>query len=158
MLGRLSIEAAVSRATADDLGAIAAAAARFDRPNDFKDVDQVVAGVVDFQRAVSAASHNPILLSLETFLLALVTEVQQKSLSSRGVRFWRVRTVEFQPHRVAILDGLRSGEPAKARAAIDGYFDAQRARFEQDDTLRGLNLASPKLVTIVAEMVRQSKD
>ncbi len=158
LLGRHSVEAAATRATAADLDAVAVAAARFERPNDLKDVDQVVAGILDFQRAVSSASHNPILLSLETFLLALLNEVQLNALSSRGIRFWRARAVEFQPHRVAILAGLRSGEPAQARAAMDRYFEAQQARFEQDASLRGLNLSSPKLVTIVSEMVRQSKE
>lgn len=158
LLGRHSAEAAAARATAEDLEAIAAAAARFERLNDLKTVNQVVAGVIEFQRAVSAASHNPILLSLETFLLALLNEVQLKSLSSRGIRFWRARAVEFQPHRVAILSGIRSRDPAEARAAMDRYFEAQRARFEQDASLRGLVLSSPKLVTIVSDMVRLSKE
>ena len=158
LLGRHSIEAAARHATEEDIAAISAATARFDRPNDLKDVDQVVTGVLDYQRAVSAASHKPILQSLEAFLLALLHEVQIKSLASRGVRFWRARALEFQPHRVAILEGLRSGDPAAAREAMDRYFDAQRARFEQDETLRSLNLSSPKLITIVSDMVRQSRD
>ena len=158
LLGRHSVEAAATRATAADLDTIAAAAARFERPNELKDVNQVVAGILNFQRAVSAASHSPILVSLEAFLLALLNEVQLKSLSSRGVRFWRSRAVEFQPHRVDILAGLRSGEPTEAWAAMDRYFEAQRARFEQDASLRGLNLSSPKLIAIVSEMVRQSKN
>lgn len=158
LLGRHSIEVAAARATPEDLAAIAATAARFDRPNDLKDVGQVIAGVIDFQRAVSAAAHNPILQSLEAFLLALLNEVQFKSLSARGIRFWRARALEFQPHRIAILEGIRSGDPAQARGAMDRYFDAQRARFEQDESLRSLNLASPKLVTIVSDMVRQSRN
>ena len=158
VLGRHSIGAAVLRATAEDLGAIDLARARFKRPAELKDVDQVIAAILDFQRAVSAASHNPILYSLEGFLLALLNEVQVKSLTGRGIRFWRARALEFQPHRTAILEGLQSREPSVARLAMDRYFDAQRARFEQDKTLRSLNLSSPKLVTIVSEMVRQSRD
>ena len=158
VLGRHSIGAAVLRATAEDLGAIDLARARFERPGELKDVDQVIAAILDFQRAVSAASHNPILYSLEGFLLALLNEVQVKSLTGRGIRFWRARALEFQPHRIAILEGLQSREPSVARLAMDRYFDAQRARFEQDETLRSLNLSSPKLVTIVSELVRQSRD
>ena len=158
LLGRHSVEVAARRATPEDIAAIEAATARFERPNDLKEVEQVVAGVVDFQRAVSAAAHSPILQSLEAFLLALLNEVQVKSLSARGIRFWRARALEFQPHRIAILAGIRSGDPAQAREAMDHYFDAQRARFDQDEALRSINLASPKLVTIVSDMVRQSKD
>ncbi len=158
LLGRHSIEAAAVRAKDDDIAAVAAATARFDRPGELKEVEDVIAGIIDFQRAVSAAAHNPILQSLEAFLLALLNEVQAKSFNGRGIRFWRARALEFQPHRVAILDGIRSRDPARAREAMDRYFDAQRTRFEQDETLRSINLASPKLVTIVSDMVRQSRD
>ena len=158
LLGRHSIEAAAVHATPDDIAAIEAASARFDRPTELKDVGQVIGGVIDFQRAVSAAAHKPILQSLEAFLLALLNEVQFKALSSKGIRFWRARALEFQPHRVAILEGILSRDATKARAAMDRYFEAQRARFEADETLSSLNLSSPKLVTIVSDMVRLSKD
>ena len=158
VLGRHSIELAAVNATAADIATIEAASARFENPSDLKDMDQVIAYVIDFQRVLSAASHNPILQSLEAFLLALLNEVQVKSLTGRGIRFWRTRALEFQPHRLAILEGIRLGDPAAARRAMDRYFEAQRARFEQEEALRSINLASPKLVTIVSDMVRQSRD
>jgi len=158
VLGLYSIEAAATNATADDVEAIEKAAARFNDAAEFKDVNQVIAHVIDFQRLVSDASHNPILRSLEAFLLALLNEVQVKSLSSRNVRFWRERALEFQPHRLAIVKGIRARNPVAAKRAMERYFQAQRRRFEQDETLRSLNLASPKLVTIVSDMVRQSRD
>ena len=158
VLGRHSIEAAAVNATAEDIAAIEAASARFDRPGDLKDIGQVIACVIDFQRVLSAASHNSILQSLEAFLLALLNEVQVKSLTGRGIRFWRARALDFQAHRVAILEGLRSGNAVAARSAMDRYFEAQRARFDQDEALRSINFASPKLVTIVSDMVRHSRD
>ena len=158
VLGRHSIEAAARRATAEDIADIAAAVTRFERPGELKEVDQVIGCILAFQRAVSAASHNPLLHSFEGFLLALLNEIQVKSLTGRSVRFWRARAIEFQPHRVAILDGLRSGDPLVARRAMDQYFQAQHTRFEQDETLRSLNLSSPKLVAVVSDMVRHSKD
>ena len=157
LLGRHSIEVATVRATPADIESIETATALFDRPTDFKHVDQVIAGVIDWQRVVSVASHHSILQSLEAFLLTLLHEVQVKSLGARGMKFWRARAAEFQPHRVAILEGLVARDPAKARIAMDRYFEAQRARFE-DGSLRSLNLSSPKLVNIVSDMVRQSRD
>ena len=157
VLGRHSIEAAALHATEQDVSAIAAATARFERPGELKDMDQVIKCILDFQRAVSAASNRPLLCSLETFLLALLNEVQVESLTSRTIRFWRARALEFQPHRLAILAGIRSGDPAAARQAMDRYFDAQRHRFERDDSLRSIDLSSQRLVTIVSDMVRQSK-
>lgn len=155
VLGRHSIDLAVARATEEDLTEIGAHCARFEDLDGLKEVDEIVAHVIGFQRALSAAAHSPLLQSLEAFLLALLNEVQFKSLSARGVRFWRARALDFQPHRVAILEGLRSGDPAAARDAMDGYFDAQRKRFDQDDSLRALDLSSPRLIDVVGNMVRQ---
>lgn len=158
VLGRYSIETAAVRATSDDIAAIKAASDRFDKLSDLKEIEQVITCIIDFQRAVSAASHNSILQSLEAFLLALLNEVQVNSLTGRGIKFWRARALAFQPHRLAILEGLASGDPAVARAAMDRYFEAQRARFDQDEDLRASDLSSPKLVTAVSELVRQFRD
>lgn len=155
VLGRYSIRLAVANATHEDVAEIAASCAAFERADEFKSVDEVVAHVIGFQRALSAAAHSALLQSLEAFLLALLSEVQFKSLSSRGVRFWRARALDFQPHRVAILEGLRSGDAAAAYEAVDLYFEAQRKRFEQDDNLRALNLSNPRLIDVVGNMVRQ---
>lgn len=157
VLGRHSVDLAVAHATEEDIAEIEAYCGRFEDLDKLKTVEDVVAHVLGFQRALSAASHNALLQSLEAFLLALLNEVQFKSLAARGVRFWRARALDFQPHRLAILDGLRSGDPAAARAALDGYFDAQRKRFEQDENLRDVDLASPRLIDVVSNMVRQFK-
>ena len=157
VLGRHSVEAAANNATGEDLEAIGLACSRFDRLDDAGE-DEVIASILAFQRAVSAASHSALLHSLEEFLLALLHEVQVKSLTGRGPRFWRARALDFQVHRTAILEGIRSGEPKIARQAMDHYFDAQRTRFEQDQNLCMLNLSSPSLIGVVANMVRQLKD
>jgi len=158
MLGRHSIEAAAAKATAQDIELIQTTSERFECPANLKEIGQVIAAIIDFQRAVSAASHNRILQSLEAFLLALLNEVQVTSLAGRSLRFWRARALQFQPHRIAILEGIRSGDPAVARVAMDRYFEAQRERFEQDKALRSMDLSSPVLVSVVSNMVRQFKD
>ncbi len=155
LLGRHSIEMAAVNATGHDIADIAATCALLDRLSDLQEVDEVIALIIGFQRAVSAASHSPLLQSLEAFLLALLTEVQLKSLSGRGVRFWRARATEFQPYRVAILEGVRTRDPVLARGAMDRYFDAQRKQFEQAEDLRSLNLSDPHMINVVATMVRQ---
>jgi GntR family transcriptional repressor for pyruvate dehydrogenase complex len=157
VLGCHSIEAAASNTTEEDIAAITLACARFDALSNVKEVDDVIALIIDFQRAVSAASHNPLLHSLEVFLLALLNEVQVKSLPARGARFWKARALSFQSYRVAILKGLKSGDPKKARQAMDQYFEAQRVRFDQDNQLRALDLSSPNLINVVANMVRHIK-
>ena len=154
VLGRRSIELAAVAATKEELDELATTCARFDQLGKLKEVDDVIGLIIGFQRRVSAASHNPLLQSLEAFLLALLNEVQVQSLTGRGVRFWRARAMAFQPYREAILDGLRSRDAGVARGAMDRYFEAQRNRFDQDESLRALNLSHPRLVSVVADMVR----
>lgn len=158
VLGCHSIELAATNATEEDIEAIASACEGFDRLNDLKEVDEVIAQVIHFQRIVSAASHSPMLQSLEAILLAVLNEVQVNSLDGRGVRFWRTRALKFQPHRIAILQGIRSRDPRVARQAMDSYFDAQRERFEQGDKLQALNLSSPNMINIMSNVVRQFKN
>ena len=154
VLGRRSIELAAVEATEDDIAVMAASFERFEQLGKVKEVDDVVGHIIGFQRAVSAASHNPLLQSLEAFLLALLNEIQVESLSGRSVRFWRARAMDFQPYRLGILEGVRSRDPALARAAMDRYFEAQRQRFEQDENLRALDLSNPRLIGVVANMIR----
>lgn len=154
VLGRYSIEQAAIRATDADIEAIESACSYFDCPIGKQDADAVVEHIIGFQKAVSVAAQSPLLQSLEGFLLALLQAVQANSLSGKGVQFWRTRALAFQPHRVAILEGIRSRDPLKAREAMDRYFDAQRERFEQDANLRTLDLSSPGLIDVVSDMVR----
>ena len=154
-LGALSIENAVAKATEGDIAKMTRICDRFEQPRELKAVEEVIANVIGFQRALSAASHNALLQSLETFLLALLHEVQVQSLPEGNVRFWRARAMDFQPHRVAVLKGIGSRNLAAARKAMDRYFDAQRERFEKDDILRAINLSNPLLIGAVAHMVRQ---
>ncbi|QYE37117.1 GntR family transcriptional regulator (plasmid) [Polymorphobacter sp. PAMC 29334] len=157
VLGRHSIGLAAINITVGEIEEITAICDRFETPSTMKSVEEVIAMIVAFQRAVAAASHSPLLLSLEAFLLGLLHEVQLKSLSGRGVRFWHARAMEFQPHRVAILEGLKSGDPVVARRSMDSYFVAQRNRFEAIGKVHELNLSDPGLIDVIGEMVRQFK-
>lgn len=154
VLGRRSIELAAANATEKDIAEISESCSRFERLGDVKQVEEIIVHILSFQRAVSAASHNPLLQSLEAFLLKLLNGIQVNALSGRGIRFWRARAMDFQPYRLGILKGVRSRDPVMARGAMDLYFDAQRTRFEHDENLRALNLSNPRLIGVVADMVR----
>jgi GntR family transcriptional repressor for pyruvate dehydrogenase complex len=157
-LGRHSIDLAVARATKADLDEMTKTCNRLQKLGETGEVDELLSNVIGFQRALSAASHNALLISLEAFLVALLNEVQVKALSGRGARFWRARAMDFQPYRLEILKGLRSRDPKVARAAMQRYFDAQRKRFEQDENLSAGNLSHPGLIHAISEMVRQFKN
>ena len=157
VLGRYSIEQAAVNATDEDLRAISAACSYFEESESKRDVATIMATVHAFQQAVSAASHNPLLQSLEGFLLALLHEVQTSSLAGKNAQFWMSRAMEFQPHRIAILKGIKSGDPTRALKAMDRYFDAQHERFGQDTNLNTLSLTSPSLIGVLSNMVRLIK-
>jgi GntR family transcriptional regulator, transcriptional repressor for pyruvate dehydrogenase complex len=157
VLGRYSVEQAAIKATETDLAAISAACSFFENTDGKQDLATVIANILAFQKAVSAASHSPLLQSLEGFLLALLQEVQANAHRGKPVKFWLSRALEFQPHRVAILKGIKSGDPMQARKAMDRYFASQRERFEQDVGLSALNLSNPGLIGVVSDMVRLIK-
>lgn len=158
ILGRASVELAAANATSADVEHIQQAIDRLDRLEEVTTVDEVTRRIIDFQRAVSAAARNPLLHSLEVFLATLLIEVQVTALRSRGVKFWRTRAAEFQADRRNIREGIKTGSAKKARAAMDQYFDDQRARFVGDDALRSLNLSDPRLISTVTEIVRSFKN
>ena len=94
---------------------------------------------------------------MEAFLVALLTEVQVKSLADNGVRFWCLRAAEFQPHRLSILEALQARDVLMAQKAMSAYLDAQKALFERDGGHQMLDLSSPSLISLISDVVRQSK-
>ena len=157
VLGRLSVELAASNATDGDLKALDTAYQRLDDTASMTELDEVIGGIVEYQRILSLASHSALLQSLEAFLVALLTEVQVKTLASNGVQFWCSRAADFQPHRLAILEALRVRDVHRAQSAMSAYLDAQKSLFERDGTLRMLDLSSPGLIRLIAGVVRQSR-
>lgn len=155
ILGRQSVELAARYADASAIAAIEHAHAALEHVAEADDVDAVIERIANYQRAVSAAARNPLLHSLEVFMVALLLQVQVIALRRRGVRFWRQRAAEFHSDRGAILAGIVRRDPDEARAAIERYFDHQRARFMADQDLRGLSLSDPRLIPEVANLVRR---
>ena len=153
VLGLHSIGLAVSNATDADMAEIERTCQRFEHLSDAEALEDIIGPVLAFQRAVSTASHSTLLKSLETFLLVLLSEVQIQPLGDHDVRFWKIRALDFQPNRVAIVAALRARDPEAAQVAMRDYFEAQRRRFMQDDKLRLLDLSSPGLIDVVANMV-----
>ena len=157
VLGRFSVELAASNASDEDLEALEAAYRRLDDTASMTELDEIIGGIVEYQRILSSASHSALLQSLEAFLVALLTEVQVKSLADNGVRFWCLRAAEFQPHRLSILEALQARDMLRAQKAMTAYLDAQKALFERDGGHQMLDLSSPSLISLISDVVRQSK-
>jgi GntR family transcriptional repressor for pyruvate dehydrogenase complex len=157
ILGREAVELAADRADAAGLAAVREALQQLADINTAPDVDEIIRRIIEFQRAVSACARNPLLHSLEVFLVTLLIEIQVVALRSKGVRFWKARAAEFQPDRTAIYRAIAAGDRKRAGAAMQRYFDDQRSRFLDDDALSKLNLSDPALIAAVAGIVRQFK-
>jgi GntR family transcriptional repressor for pyruvate dehydrogenase complex len=157
ILGRDAVEMAADRADAEGLAAIRNALDELEEIHTAPDVEEIIRRIIEFQRAVSACARNPLLHSLEVFLLTLLIEIQVGAFRDKGVKFWRTRAAEFQRDRKAIYAAIADRDSKAARKAMLRYLDDQRARFVEDKALSKLNLSDPALIAAVAGIVRQYK-
>jgi GntR family transcriptional repressor for pyruvate dehydrogenase complex len=151
VLSRQSARLAATSRTQADLDDLDQHLARLDRADEFTEVDALIDELAGFQIAVSTAAHNPLLSSLEAFLINLLLQIQIKALRKRGVAYWRSRSLGFQADRREIVEALRAQEPDRASAAIEAYLEHQRAVFNEDRELSGMRLSDPKAVRAVAD-------
>lgn len=154
-LGLQSVSLAAERAEADDVQAIEIAWQELQAMPEVTDLEELIARIVGFQRAVSAASGSPLLFSLEIFLATLLIETQIKAFRQRGLRYWKNRSLSFQPDRQAIVDSIRDGSPEAAMASMDNYLQHQRVTFEAEQATR---LSDPRLIAVAAAILPQFKD
>ncbi|WP_206243536.1 FadR/GntR family transcriptional regulator [Novosphingobium terrae] len=157
LLGRQSIQTAAQMATDEEVERIRLSLLALDRLEEVSTVEEVLRRVIDFQRTISVACRNPLLHTLEVFLVTLLLEVQVIPPRKRGVKYWRERAVAFQNDRRKIFEGIEAHNISVAVAAMESYFEHQRERFVEDKALGALNLSDPRLIEGLAEMVRQMK-
>jgi GntR family transcriptional regulator, transcriptional repressor for pyruvate dehydrogenase complex len=156
-LSRQSARQAATSRTEADLEALDRHVDKLDHVEQFSNVDTLIDELAGFQIAVSVAAHNPLLSSLEAFLINLLLQIQMKALGKRGVGYWRKRSLSFQENRRAIVEALRDKNPESASAAIEDYLEHQRAVFLEDRELSEMRLSDPKAVRAVADAMSASR-
>jgi len=142
-LGVFSAQLASQAASSDDLAQIERALVWSETA---EAVGEMAEAVVSFQIACSAASHNPLLASIEAFLIRLLMQFQVVAEGSRGVGFWRERTSKFAVERRELFASLASGDQAATMAAMTGYLAEQREWFAADEQLADVRFSDPSLV------------
>ena len=150
ILSRQSARLAATSRTEADLDALDQHLERLEHADEFTNVGALVDELAGFQVAVSSAAHNPLLSSLEAFLINLLLQIQIKALRKRGVGYWRTRSLRFQEDRRQIVEALRARQPERASAAIEAYLEHQRDVFHEDRELSAMRLSDPKAVRAVA--------
>lgn len=152
VLGQRSAGWAATLRTPEDLELIEHAYAQLDSTVEMADYDELINAIAGFQEAVSAASHNALISTIESVLIRLLLQMQFKALRSRGLSFWQTRAREFQGDRLNILNAIKSGDAPLAQSEMTAYLDHQRELFISDPALAGLRLSDPKAMRVTAGM------
>jgi GntR family transcriptional repressor for pyruvate dehydrogenase complex len=155
VLGTYSAERASAQATEADLAAMRVAEEACTTADSVQGMAQAV---VSFQATCSAAAHNPLLFTLETFLIKILMQLQLVAEGGRGVEFWRHQTSRFAPQRHRLLEGIAAGDSAEAVEAMRDYLAKQRAWFMADAQMSQVKLSDPALVWAVNEIFLQLPD
>lgn len=153
VLGAHSARRAVHNAQAQDLEAISAALRSIGKQSE---VDQLAESVVRFQVAFAAASHDPLLLALESFLIDLIMRFQLVAFSDRGTRFWRSWTARPHPDRVRLVELLFKRDEQGTVSAMEDYLRDQRSAFASNPILAEVRFSDTHWMAKVGD-VRLSK-
>ncbi len=151
ILGLESVRIAATERTDEDLDDIRARLYRLKTVDQIADVDAIIDQIAAFQVAVSAAAHRPLLYALESFLIQL--QMQVKALKSRGVRYWRQRSLSFQDDRKSIVRAVEAKDSNAAVAAMDRYLEHTREAFLSDPAVLSIRLTDKKAADAVAAIV-----
>jgi GntR family transcriptional repressor for pyruvate dehydrogenase complex len=151
VLGRWSARRAAENATPEDVEAIRSLLQQLEEIKQERDLQRIAQIAVSFQVAVSAATHNPLLFAIESFLARMLVQFQLTAKARRGVRFWHNWTLQFADDRRRLFDAIEAGDPKAAEAAMSTYLADQHERFASDRQLAGIRLSDPQHVRTLAE-------
>jgi GntR family transcriptional repressor for pyruvate dehydrogenase complex len=154
ILGLESVRIAATERTDEDLDDIRARLYLLKAVDQIADVDGVIDQIAAFQVAVSAAAHRPLLYALESFLIQLQMQMQVKALKSRGVRYWRQRSLSFQDDRKSIVRAVEARDSEAAVAAMDRYLEHTREAFLSDPAVLSIRLTDKKAADAIAAIVQ----
>jgi GntR family transcriptional repressor for pyruvate dehydrogenase complex len=144
VLGRYSAGLATRKADEDDISAIQKA---LDSIGGAGSVQELVEAVVSFQLTFAAASHNLLLLALESFLINMVVRFQLVALADRDLRFWRKWTANLHPARTQMLESLRKRDQQATVSAMTAYLEQQHAQFSANRALTEFQVSDPHWIT-----------
>jgi GntR family transcriptional repressor for pyruvate dehydrogenase complex len=156
MLGLESVRIAATQRTEQDLEVIRHRLASLGRIDEINDVEAIIDEIAGWQAAVANASHNALLFGIEKFLINLQLQMQIKALKSKGVRYWRARSLRFQKDRERIVTAIEDADAGAAVTAMDTYLEHTRAAFLSDPAVTSIRLtdkrAADAITSIVAAM------
>ena len=140
----------VEHATDEDLDVIEEQGRRLDEAAKSEDFEHIIDAAVAFQVSISAATHNPLLLAIESVLAEMLVKIQIDAFSKRNLAFWRKWSLQFSNDRRAVMDSLRARDEKAAVEALRAYLGSQRDRFSTDPMLAKARLSDPEVLKVIA--------
>jgi GntR family transcriptional repressor for pyruvate dehydrogenase complex len=148
-LAAYSAARVVRCASDEDLDLIEQQGQRLDEAANESDFRHIADAAVAFQVSISAATHNPLLLAIESVLAEMLVRIQVDAFSKRTKKFWREWSLQFSHDRHALIDSFRARDEQRASQAMTQYLETQRARFAADPALADARLSDPDLLRAV---------
>lgn len=158
ILGLASASRAAKLVTPSDLRNIDAALKRLNEVTEATSLDDVTSRIIAFQEAISAASHNPLLTSLESFLIRFLLMMHGAMATQRSVKFWKKRSLTFKPYRTAVVTAIAKRDVQAATNAMIRYLEHERAVFINDGAVRSSKVTDPVAFTVTAEIVSKKRN
>jgi len=137
-LGLYSAGLACDHATEKDLETIEAALGRAEAGGDAR---KIMAGITDFQVAISEAGHNPLLAAVESVLIRILMQFQLMAHGERSNKWWSAYIGQFTSHRHRLLEALRRRDRDAVISEWEAYLRNQQERFADDPLLSGITLS-----------------
>jgi GntR family transcriptional repressor for pyruvate dehydrogenase complex len=150
LLGSYSMRRAVDRATAADIKAVGRALDAIDAIHEPPSGRVLADRVVAFQVAISSATHDNLIVTIEMFLIRLLMDFQIAAYGNRDGRFWRQWTSVPGPARRRIYELLTARDADGAVQAMEMYLDVQRTSFAEHSELSSITLSDPRWVDAIA--------
>lgn len=143
LLGGYSARRAAEYATDDETRRMKSYLDACDFPAPGAGPRDLVGAAVCFQVAVSAATRNPLLFAIESFLIKLISGLQLSAQEDHGRDFWIDRVGAFSADRRRLLDFIAAHDGEGAVSAMQMYLRTQFARFSTDPELASVTVSDP---------------
>jgi GntR family transcriptional repressor for pyruvate dehydrogenase complex len=151
LLGDFSARRAAAEATEAEIAQLEDIAAGLDEVNSAGSIEEIAEAVVAFQVTLSAATHNPLLYALETFLISLLMQLQLAG-KRQSLPEWREWTRSFSSRRHRIVDALKSHDGAAVVEAMRTYLQDLHDTFAADSDLAQARLSDPASLQVLGRV------
>jgi GntR family transcriptional regulator, transcriptional repressor for pyruvate dehydrogenase complex len=139
-LATYSIRRAVGHATDEEIDRLIELAARI--PEE-ETAQGLATATLEFQGAVAAAAHHPLLFAIECFVLELLMKLQFEVYRDRSAAFWRKRMMMMSDDRMRILQALKDRDADKATKMMETYLGQLTERWAKEPNLSKVTLSEP---------------